>query len=229
MYGPILVIVPSRGRPDNIKRLSDQFYKTTRYAETTLVVCVDDDDPKRNEYMDLDVQAEFEVGPRLRLGGTLNKYAEHYAKNWQVIAFMGDDHLPRTDGWDHMMYEALHESGKPYGIAYGNDLFQKQNLPTAVFMTSNIINTIGYMVPPGIVHLYLDNFWLELGRAINSLYYLGDVIIEHMHPQAGKGADDVLYAEVNSHQRFSEDRAKYEEYKNSGQFDKDVYKILALS
>ena len=54
------------------------------------------------------------------------------------------------------------------------------------------------MVPPGMIHLYFDNFWLDFGRAMGKITYLPDVIIEHMHPAVGKAVLDAGYQEVNA-------------------------------
>ena len=47
--GDLLVVVPSRGRPQNIARLLDSVHATSR-AETHLHVAVDEDDEKLPQY-----------------------------------------------------------------------------------------------------------------------------------------------------------------------------------
>jgi hypothetical protein len=185
-----------------------------------LLVCVDDDDPTLKEYSALG--CPLYVGPRLRLGGTLNQVARANCFMYDNLGFMGDDHLPRTESWDDAMEEALEVSM----IAYGNDLLQGVNLPTAVFMQSVIVQRIGYMVPPGIVHLYLDNFWRALGERLESLQYLPGVIIEHLHPSCGKADNDAQYEEVNAPSLYSHDGRLYQEYLQ-GQLALDVAKIRA--
>jgi hypothetical protein len=159
--------------------------------------------------------------------GTLNQLAVEAAAQEGVryIGFMGDDHLPRTASWDGTICEALDELGSA-GIVYGNDLFQGPNLPTAVFMHAEIVRTLGYMAPPCLRHMFLDNFWLELGRSAGTIRYLPDVIIEHMHPEAGKAPEDDNYGRVRG--LMGEDGEAYAAYKADGRFDADVAKIKAL-
>jgi hypothetical protein len=57
------------------------------------------------------------------------------------------------------------------GIAYGNDLLQSEKLPTAVCMTSNIIDALDYIVPPQLQHMYADNFWKDLGICTKIIKY----------------------------------------------------------
>ena len=223
----LLVIVPSRGRPHNIADLYVAWSETT-HRDARLLVAVDDDDPTLPEYQRVCSLAgiELEVGPRLRLTGTLNKVATERAPNHRAIAFMGDDHRPRTIGWDSDLLQALDRLGT--GIVYGNDLLQGEKMATAVAMTSNIVNALGYMAPPQMVHLCLDLVWVDWGRAIARLAYLPDTIIEHMHPAVGKAVSDRGYEEANSPERTAGDHAAYEAYRNGPQFVADVEKLRAL-
>lgn len=215
----MLVIVPSRGRPQNIKRLIDAWVETG--AEATLLVAVDDDDPDLEDYIEIMSKApngeqyQLHVGRRLRLAGTLNELAVERVNRAgalpnDVIGFMGDDHCPRTMQWDAHVALTLHNDG--LGVAYGNDLIQGPNLPTAVFMSAAIIQTLGYMVPPGLTHMYLDNTWKTWGEGMGRLHYMPHVIIEHLHPIAGKAEWDERYVEVNAGHQYAADEAAYKNY-----------------
>lgn len=215
----MLVIVPSRGRPQNIKRLIDAWVETG--AEATLLVAVDDDDREQNAYRWVmetapnHEQFQLHVGRRLRLAGTLNELAVERVNRAgalpnDVIGFMGDDHCPRTMQWDAHVALTLHNDG--LGVAYGNDLIQGPNLPTAVFMSAAIIQTLGYMVPPGFTHMYLDNTWKTWGEGMGRLHYMPHVIIEHLHPIAGKAEWDERYVEVNAGHQYAADEAAYKNY-----------------
>jgi hypothetical protein len=96
---------------------------------------------------------------------------------------------------------------------YGNDLIQGEALPTQVAMTSDIILATGHMVPAGALHLWLDNAWLALGRALDAITYLPDVIVEHLHPIAGRAQWDAGYAEANTDARSDADRAVFERWR----------------
>lgn len=212
----LLVLCPSRTRPDNAAELIESFQRTCR-AATRLVIAVDNDDPEIIGYHRLEtlteslIDVEFVYGERLRLGGTLNLLAPRYAEKYYAIGFMGDDHRPRTAGWDVFFLRALQKMG--YGYVYGNDLLQGKNLPTQVAMTSSMINALGYMVPPGCTHLFFDNMWKDLGAELRKITYLPNVIVEHMHPLAGKADVDDLYRDVNSKEMYAHDAEKYQQWK----------------
>jgi hypothetical protein len=93
-------------------------------------------------------------------------------------------------------------------------------------MSSSIVQALGYFCPPGLIHMYLDNFWAELGRGANCLAYRGDVIIEHMHPLAGKAEVDAGYDEVWPLMEPDAERWRY--YVGSGRLAADIEKVREL-
>lgn len=205
----MLYIVPSRGRPDNIRELIEA-WEATR-DEARLWVCVDDDDPRLEEYRALQFPewSGLIIAPRMRLGGTLNHFAAGaVSMGHSIIGFMGDDHRPRTPHWDSVIAETIDAVGGT-AVVYGNDLLQGKTLATAVAVSANIIDILGYMVPPGQTHLFLDNAWMDMGRVAGNLVYRHDVIIEHVHPVAGKAEWDDTYKEVNSGAMWDADEGVY--------------------
>jgi hypothetical protein len=200
-----LVIVPSRSRPDSIDRAVQAIKETSIISD----ICVAIDDDQADLYPRID-GVIYEVNPRLRMNGTLNLVANKYADDYETIYFMGDDHLPQTPQWDHFLAGAI--ASKGYGLAYGNDLFQGKNLATAVMMSTNIIKSFGFMAPPKLVHLFMDNFWMLLGMDLNSIWYFDDVIIEHLHFLAGKSQIDAGYIENNSQDVGSADQKELQRY-----------------
>jgi len=212
----ILLIVPTRSRPDKSLKFYEAFKENSTI--TDLLYALDDDDV---EYPRID-GVLYEVNPRMGMNGTLNFVAKKYAEEYDYIAFMGDDHRIRTKGWDQKLVDTISDFAN--GVAYGNDLLQGINLPTAVLIDSNIVRKLGYMSPPKQRHLYLDNFWKELGTRLGTLRYSDDVIIEHMHFTNSKSDSDELYQEVNSSEMYNHDQLAYAEYL-SNEFDRDLEEL----
>jgi hypothetical protein len=200
-----LVIIPSRSRPESIERAVKALKENSIISD----ICVAIDDDQADLYPRLD-GVIYEVNPRLRMNGTLNLVANKYADKYETIFFMGDDHLPSTHQWDHFLSGAI--ASKGYGLAYGNDLFQGKNLATAVMMSTNIIKSFGFMAPPKLVHLFMDNFWMLLGMDLDAIWYFDDVIIEHLHFLAGKSQVDAGYIENNSNDVGIADRQELARY-----------------
>lgn len=210
MTAELLVIVPTRGRPHNVARLENARRATASVEGADFLYAVDDDDPILPEYKSLGVD-RMVIGPRRRLGPTLNDQARRHADLYPFLGFMGDDHVPVTPGWDALVRDelglGLAWDPKTPRVVYGNDLIQGQALPTAAFMHARTIRALGWMSPPDLVHLYIDNFWLELGRELDGLVYLPHVVIQHMHPAGGTAPWDAGYADANAEHR---DRADHE-------------------
>ncbi|MFI8942745.1 hypothetical protein [Streptomyces syringium] len=226
----LLMIVPTRGRPDSIPAILQAWQATGATAD--LLFAVDDDDPQLDDYLAHrattdDTQVRWRIGPRLRLCGTLNAATLEVADQYRYLAFMGDDHRPRPAAvpWDARFRECL--SAGP-GIVYGNDLLMGEKMPTAVAMTSDIVRTLGYFAPPALVHLCLDLCWLDWGRGMGRITYLPDVIIEHLHPANGKAAVDQGYEECNSPEQVSADAKAYYGYRDNSGLETDLTKLRKL-
>lgn len=229
----LVVIVPSRGRPDAAAELRGVFAETCT-ANTRLVFAVDRDDETQLDYVG---QVISGPGPS-NMVTTLNAAARIVTHDprttWGepvepvpfAIAFMGDDHRPRTTGWDAAYLETLRELGT--GMVYGDDLIQGENLPTQIAMTSDIVRALGHMAPPQLVHLFVDNYWLSLGRLARCIRYRPDVVIEHVHPITGKVEWDEGHARVNQPRMYEHDARAFDEYVASGKLGADVVKVEAL-
>jgi hypothetical protein len=189
-------------------------------AASDFLFIIDANDPEHDQY-------HFEVGAELcmtienqtrGMAYPINKAANAIAKQnkYDFFAFLGDDHRPRTAEWDLQLMAAMQRQPS---MAYGNDLLQGKRLPTMIVMTSDIVKALGGMVPPNMKHLYLDNFWKKLGEDLGALTYLDDVIVEHMHPVAGKAEWDEGYKEVNAQEVYSFDALAYQNYIQSEAYE----------
>ena len=217
----LVIFVPSRGRPQNIEDLLFSLQETKTASE--LIVIVDDDDETLDQYIELGCKIMMIAKQGKGMARPLNFAANIFKDDYRHFAFIGDDHRPRTEYWDQKLINALDEVGT--GIAYGDDLLQGENLPTAVAMSGDIVRALGGMVPPGFIHLYLDNFWMQLGKDLKSFIYLPDVIIEHLHPVAGKAQWDENYRSVNAEEVYSADAKAFDQYINSQAYQ-DLLKAL---
>lgn len=198
---------------------------------TELVFAVDDDDPTLDEYSQVARELTYDGIPQAagpfavvtcsvgvveqpkNMVWALNQAAGSVAARRDppfAVGFMGDDHRPRTQGWDTAYLDALRELGT--GIVYGDDLLQRGNLPTQCAMTPDIIRALGFMAPPVFTHLYIDNYWLQLGLRAKCIRYLPNVVVEHCHPVAGKAQWDEGYARVNNSEMYAKDARAFRDY-----------------
>lgn len=213
----MLLIVPSRGRQEKIIKFKEYFDKNTTIAD--LCIGIDEDEvdkyPRFNDVI-------YDINPNMKLGPKLNAISSKFCKDYEYIAFMGDDHWIKTYAWDKKLLSPLKDIR--YGMSYGNDLIQGERLPTAVVINSEIISRLGYMCPPNQEHLYLDDFWLMLGTVLGTIHYVPDVIIEHMHFSVGKSDNDEIYSASNAPSLYESDLIKYQFYL-SDQFPQDLMRL----
>lgn len=207
MIHKVLVMVPSRGRPDRIQVFIDAWREHSTMSD--LLIQLDEDDPTWREYP-VPEGVSIVVGPRRRLVESIN-FGVKELPDYAYYASLGDDHIIRTPGWDRKLVDRI-EKNHGWGIAYGDDMLQHQRLPTAVVISANIIKTLGYMCHPSMEHLYADNFWKELGEMTGTLLYEPSVVIEHMHPFAHKATMDDSYAASNSTEQYDHDRQGFQEW-----------------
>lgn len=238
----LVILVPTRGRPENIRKVISAWDFTNAWDKADLVLIADADDPEIQGYRDvvaLTVHPDTEE-PLIRLVEMavwmpmvhkLNMVAKDVAEGWGTeappfaLGFAGDDHLPQTIGWAERYLTVLHELGS--GMVYGDDKYQGRKLSTEWAVTSDVVRRLGRMVPAPVEHMYCDNSMMDLFNGAGALRHLAEVTIEHMHPIAGKGQTDAQYQRVNHRDQFRADRLAYEAWKRTG-LAADVAAVRAL-
>lgn len=221
----LLLVVPSRGRPQNISRLIDQMITTCR-GDTTLLVGTDADDPTWPGYLQAmdrpssPVELLSETHENLRqVVAWINKLAVPRTSEYRFIGHIGDDNVPETDGWDVAMMAEL--ESKPF--AFGNDLYPRApgSLSCHVFTRSDVIRRLGYFGPPEIRHMYVDVAWMAWGTRCG-IAYRHDVLIPHKHFTTGAPMDE-SYA--LSQACIPPDLDRWHEYCTSGRLNRDIQLI----
>jgi len=229
----LLAIVPTRGRPEDARQLAEAFAATCT-ADTQLLLVVDGGDASLPGYAALvqelgeDVAVDLLVNPGTpTMVGALNHAAAWAleAARPAALAFLGDDHRPRTTGWDAAYLEALERQP---GLVFGNDLVQGPDLPTQVALSSSVVAALGHMCPPALTHLYVDNYWRDLGRDADCLTYLPHVIVEHLHPVTGRVPWTDGHRRVNTPESYQRDRQAYQAYQETGRLADDVATLTAV-
>jgi hypothetical protein len=223
----LLMVIPSRGRPQNIERLLDAMAATCE-GQTDLVVGLDADDETLGDYPGMNGDAAFDgkvhyvVRENLRkVTAWCNELAVPRAQDYRYIGHFGDDNLPQTPGWDVQMMNALEQT--PF--AFGNDQYPGRapgTLACHVFMLSEVVRTLGYFGPPEIAHMYVDVAWQAWGQACG-ITYLHDVNLEHRHYTTGRSGLDDTYR--NSYAGTGADLASWHSYCRSGRLNADIEKL----
>lgn len=219
MSTELVVIIPSRGRPESVKRMAVAFAETGALDVAT-VWSIEDNDPALDDYR-REVAEHFPFGSvdAVNAGAmapAINATALAVLDDLdpEAIAVLNDDHLPRTPEWHTHMLFALRQLG-PVGMVYPDDGLQHERLSTVWAVTAQWVRTLRRMIPCRVGHLYGDNAMLNLAQTISRCVYLGHVLVEHMHPAAGKAETDEGYQRVNSRDQYRADRLVWQAWRNS--------------
>jgi hypothetical protein len=213
----IVVVMPSRGRPERAAEAVQAILDTAVLSDTRVWLAVDADDPALLRYDALAVGRVTEVILAPDETGDLTRATNAVSMRLAaddptaVIGNLGDDHVCRTVGWDRSVADAL---ARP-GIAYGDDLIHGANLPTAPFISAQIVRALGWYAMPACRHLFIDTVWRDIGIETGTLRYLPSVVIEHLHPLVDKAEWDEGYRLANSEETTSHDRAAYERWRET--------------
>ena len=208
----LVVLVPSRGRPQNIVRLRVACAATCQ-LRTVLHFGFDNDDPTLAE----SILATGEVCPyttsdRMHLAPWTNHLASFHM-DAPYLASLGDDMLPVTPGWDRMLVDAARGGRMSYpelgrGVEHG----RQPGIPEAICMDTRIVAGLGWMCLPALDHWYVDNVWRDLGTGAGCLTYVPDAIVLHKHPNVpGGDKPDRTYHDAAA--RYDHDLTAYQRWR----------------
>jgi len=115
------------------------------------------------------------------------------------------------------------EAPRSAGVTYGDDLYQGERLPTAPFIPASVVLALGYYALPSCRHMFIDDAWGDLGRGLGRLTFLPDLVIEHLHPLAGKASRDPGYDRADA--SASEDLVAYLAWRDDGGLAADLQRV----
>jgi len=198
MKNKILILLPTRERPKKTHEAIQAWLKTKTAGKSDLVLGLDIDDPTLSDYIAINKQATFiNIGPRVKMCPTVNRLVKQFP-DYKYYAFIGDDHVFRTKGWDEMMINKIEQNGG-IGVCYGDDKLQGETLASAFVISKTFVDLQGGYIPdPRLIHMCMDNQVMILARQFGKLFYIPEIIIEHMHYTTGKSKNDAMYASVNN-------------------------------
>lgn len=217
----ILLLVPTRGRPDMAREMAESFL-ATKPVNSYLLFLLDNEadflpSPHPHGHWG---QWSFGAADVRGAVAPLNRALHHATSGgYDTIAFLNDDHRFITPDWEQRIIEARQK----YAVVYPNDCFNNESALTIPFFDARIPKALGFIAPPCLCHLYSDDFWFHMGNALHSIKYLPDVKIEHVHPFSGKREMDATTAAVNTTEARERDRLAFWSYMAT-EFPSDVEK-----
>jgi hypothetical protein len=184
----VLVMVPTRSRPDNVKRFYTSWLNCHSAAD--LVFLNDQEASSLDGTIPL---LPFDGGP-LMTGNMfknfhgdpttvdkLNRTAlQAVDRGYDQVMFIGDDHVIETRDWVRRLTEGLRARAFGNGWTYPAD-GRRTDIPEIVMISSGIVKALGWFALPAVKHTYIDHAWADLANEFDRLVWVPEVMIRHRH------------------------------------------------
>ncbi len=209
------------------------FRETAVLIATDLVLVVDRDDPTLDGYAAIGpalsssqiLQPASAIGLMTVEGGSLTLATnEAVPRVWDdatIVGHVGDDHRFRTKGWDRVIEETLVHPG----VAYGDDGYWHEQIPTAWFVTTDIVRRLGWLALPVSSHYGIDNAWRDIGTGLGAVTYLPDVHIDHPPLPWQRKHPDAVYTRAQTGRE--KDAAAYYAWRDGGGLAEDLLRVAS--
>lgn len=177
----ISILCPSRGRPNLAKKMVDTALSTAK-GPIQILIYLNDDDPKLQEYINTIDNKFLIVGPDRSPVYSWNKLAELAV--FDILMLQGDDAWFETEHWDEKVANVFNQYPDKIVFAYPNlngyewrgGKLTEDHCPH-FFVHKNWVRALGYFVPPHFWHWYVDTWYRDISKLINRRHIMNDVKI----------------------------------------------------
>lgn len=203
-----MLIIPSRSRPHNLRRLIDAYLNTG--ALTPAWVRLDEDDEFLPQYAELQIPKNWEivVGKRVSLSEVYNEAYREIPETY-CWGFIADDVVPLTPHWDRELIKAAGSSGMAVPSGGHDDTGTPH-----FFLGGELVRSVGWLSLPGLDRLYIDTVWADIASSLGALKRVPEVILEHRHFSNRKALMDQTYKKTKK----AEDRIVYENWRKNNAY-----------
>lgn len=202
----ISIIMPTRNRPVNLRRLFQSLIDTCDNVNN-IEIClrIDNDDilteTATSEFSNLNI--------KITKGNRSVNNSNYWNDAWRsstgdILMMCGDDFIFRTQDWDKVIEDTFNESNDKIMFVFGEDGIQHGNLGTHAFVHKNWCDVLGYFCIPIFNVYYYDTWNDELSKTIGRRVYLPNLYFEHAHHCVGKATYDENYQSCDSKNTYDQ-------------------------
>lgn len=175
----ISILLPSRGRPDQLNDLLESIYSTVAHKRFIEVIVRLDRDDNSDYWNKITHPVTFLRGERRLLSELWNECATE--ASGEILMHCGDDIRFRTPGWDMQVREAFAAVPDRIVLVQGDDLSpNREALATHGFLHRRWVDAVGYFLPPLFSCDWNDVWLTEVADAIGRRVIL-PFVTEHQH------------------------------------------------
>lgn len=201
MNKKISLLLPTRGRPNLLKRLFHSIIDNTQDLKNIeVILCLDDDDPESHGIDDPRLNIVRLIGHRSTMGDYNTKCLNH--STGDIIMLMNDDLVICTKGWDQIILDFSLTIPDGIFMAYPNDNEAGKLGSTFPIMSKKTCGILSNPYPKEYDDLYIDIHIFDIFIRLkhigeNRMFYLDKVVFDHRHFANGKVRQDASYSHKN--------------------------------
>jgi glycosyl transferase/beta-hydroxylase protein BlmF len=221
------LLLPTRGRPAEFARFVKSVAETAAApGRVEILAYVDEDDPRKFDYvagfkalaaepavaglMNIDLRVDEPLTTPM-----INNILAERAQG-SVLMIANDDQVFRDPGWDARIDDGAARFPDGIFCLWFNDGRYGEKLCTFPILGRRWVEVLGYVEPPFFEHFNCDLWTWQIALMIGRTHYIGDILVEHLHPDTGKSQADETTARNLKGNRAERDRAmfvKFERYR----------------
>lgn len=181
----IALLCPTRGRPDQYKRMVDSVARTTKTTWWSFIAISEEDAPKYHQHW-----SRIIVPDGMPTAHKWNLLAQEALKtDAKLFMLAADDIVFSTPGWCEALlehYNKLENKVHVYALCDSRD---DDGTPHPI-VTREYIEALGYFIPPIFLHWFVDTWTCSIARANGVFSHLKDYLLIHDKPSDKGQADD---------------------------------------
>lgn len=236
-----MFLLPTLNRIEKLKTFLKSA-KDTGMSEPGRIV-IDKDDFKKHEEAYITINNTMlpndkwalEITEGVTMAAKCREIIPKLKPETEYVALLNDDHLCVSPEWDKKLIKRL--DGKNFVSANDRRLEAFRFPVTATAWSMPLLKCLGWPIyPPFLEHLFIDNLWLELGRATGCWRMVASAVVTHNHVLWGGGVKDETHSKVYGEnfengepgQMWKDDEANFKTFMQGPDFPEAVRRIKAL-
>ena len=125
------------------------------------------------------------------------------------VGTVTDDVVPETPGWEAKLLEW--QDGRTI-VSCDDGSQAPKRMAGAIIWPIAIFRAVGYWVPSGFKHCFVDDLWETLGRETGCWRVRMDVMVRHLHPFGAGGVQDETHFHSYRADKWANDSALYADW-----------------
>jgi glycosyltransferase involved in cell wall biosynthesis len=176
----ISLIVPTRGRPEQLRRLLDSLAQTTAAPDALEVILViDHDDAITQQIADERLILRRVVVPPGLSMGELNSLG-YEASRGRYVMLLNDDVIARTPAWDKAVRGVFAAHDDDIVLVHVNDLVFERHLCTFPIVSRTFCELVGGICPREYRRYRIDDHIEDYFNLLNVLGFRRTVFVPHV-------------------------------------------------